>query len=257
MPKAEFENFARKHYAIIFVVDTSGSTAGTHIAMINQAIPSCIEKLKERRDLVADFDLQYAVLELNSICTWLTGNELMPIDEFTWKELFASGHGAVSLAANELNDKLSRRAFFSKSCGYYRPLIVFLTDGATSSLDEEVFDAVAALNKNRWYQLSTKIVISISEVLDAKTLYELVGDKDAILTVPLQAPLDEILYGCIMYAGYADFNMSGEYRTLSGAVGARIKDEYLLQPDECFNRIVEKEESAINDNDDWGEDWPE
>ena len=87
-------------------------------------------------------------------------------------------------------------------------------------------------------------------------LYELVGDRDAILTLPLQAPLDEILYGCIEYASYPVMNMSCQHKTLGGAVCARIRDEYLLQPNECLNCIVEKEESTINDDDDWGEDWP-
>lgn len=65
MPKVEFENIARLPYAIIFVIDTSGSTTGAPIAMINRAIPSCVEKLRERHDFM-DYDLQYAVLELNN-----------------------------------------------------------------------------------------------------------------------------------------------------------------------------------------------
>lgn len=139
MPKSETNSLVRMKYVVFFVIDTSESTGGAPIARINSAIPSCVEKLKKRQELEADYELQFAVLQFNNACNWVTGSTPQPIEDFTWKNLNAEGPGIISLAANELNAKMSRNALLSGVDRYHAPIIIILSDGATSSHDEDVY----------------------------------------------------------------------------------------------------------------------
>ena len=254
LQKPEECSIARLKYIVFFVIDTSGSTAGAPIARINSAIPSCVEKLKKRQELEADYELQFAVLQFNNACNWVTGSTPLPIEDFTWKNLNSEGPGIISLAANELNAKMSRKALLNGFDYYYAPIVIILSDGATSSLDEDVYDSIVALQRNLWFAKSTKIAISISEIADAQLLYALVGDKNAIVTLPENAPLDEILYYCIKYAGNTDIDYLDRYKTNGGAVGSYVNDEFSLKPDDSLSYIVENEAVAYDVDDDWGSD---
>ena len=77
-------------FSVYFIVETSARIAGTGIAKLNEIMVKLIECLRDMQDEDEYLKFQVAVLEYNSGFRWITP-DLVPVSEFTWKNLQASG----------------------------------------------------------------------------------------------------------------------------------------------------------------------
>ena len=64
--------YPKKSLPIFFIIDTSGSMAGSRIAALNSAIEQMLEQLKEMNAERADAEIEIAFLEFSSGARWLT-----------------------------------------------------------------------------------------------------------------------------------------------------------------------------------------
>jgi uncharacterized protein YegL len=180
MPKIEDgTKNARKILPIIYVIDTSGSMAGTRIAAVNQAMNETIDVLKEVSDKNPTAELKIGVLQFASGASWVTNeDQLVFMDDFYWNDLTAGGITDLGAALDELYIKMSRSAFFNEEVGYKVPVLIFMSDGGPTD------DYKSALKKitdnNKWFKVSTKICLAIDEDSDVEVLQEIAGcgDKD-------------------------------------------------------------------------------
>ncbi len=170
MPKIEDgTKNARKILPIIYVIDTSGSMAGTRIAAVNQAMNETIDVLKEVSDKNPTAELKIGVLQFASGASWVTNeDQLVFMDDFYWNDLTAGGITDLGAALDELYIKMSRSAFFNEEVGYKVPVLIFMSDGGPTD------DYKSALKKitdnNKWFKVSTKICLAIDEDSDVEVL---------------------------------------------------------------------------------------
>ena len=162
---------------IIYVIDTSGSMAGTRIAAVNQAMTETIDVLKDVSAKNPTAELKIGVLQFASGASWVTNkDELVFMDDFFWNDLTAGGITDLGAALNELHKSLSRSALLKSDVGFKVPVLIFMSDGGPTD------DYRSALKKisdnNKWFTASTKICLAIDADSDIEVLREVGGCGD-------------------------------------------------------------------------------
>lgn len=166
---------ARKIRPIIYVIDTSGSMAGTRIAAVNRAMNETIEGLKEVSAKNPREEFKIGVLQFASGASWVHDG-LISIDDFYWDDLTAGGLTDLGAALDELNKRLTHRSFLRSLVGYMAPLLIFMSDGSPTDDYESALTNISY--NNMWFRMSTKICIAIGEDSDVEVLQEIAGCGD-------------------------------------------------------------------------------
>jgi len=167
----------RKDLHVFYVLDTSGSMAGQKIQTLNSAMRQTTDALVEVAKKNGDAKLKIAVLEFNSGCRWITDHGPEAVEDFVYEDLSADGGTNLALALNELNSKLSRHAFLDSMAGAFMPVIIFMTDGYTSSYTNELEE----IRKNPWFRRATKIGFALGDGADVKMVASVVGNSEAVI----------------------------------------------------------------------------
>jgi uncharacterized protein YegL len=162
---------------LFFLIDTSGSMAGTKIGAVNTAIREVIPDLREVGG--ADVDLKIAVLEFSSGCAWQNANGPVSVDTLSWSNLTADGVTDLGAAFYELNDKLSRNSFLKAPSASVAPVLMLLSDGQPV---DDWQSGLALLKNNNWYKSAVKVAIAIGGDADPEVLAEFTGDADTVIT---------------------------------------------------------------------------
>ena len=176
MPKIEnATKNARKIRPIIYVIDTSGSMAGTRIAAVNQAMKETIEVLKDISANNPREEFKIGVLQFASGASWVHDG-LISIDDFYWDDLTAGGLTDLGAALDELDKKLSYTSFLRSLVGNMAPLLIFMSDGSPTDDYESALTNIS--HNNMWFGMSTKICIAIDVDSDLEVLQEIAGCGD-------------------------------------------------------------------------------
>ena len=208
---------------IIYVIDTSGSMAGTRIAAVNQAMTETIDVLKDVSAKNPTAELKIGVLQFASGASWVTDG-LQSIDDFYWNDLIAGGPADLGAALDELHKKLSRIAFFNSEVGFRVPVLIFMSDGGYPTDDYR-----SALKKisdnNKWFTVSEKICIAIDENSDVEVLKEIAGcgDKAKGSESVIQVSDMETLKKLIRIVSVTASMIGGTFETIS-AIRYEMKD---------------------------------
>ena len=175
----ELQSIPKSSLPIIFVIDTSGSMMGDRISCLNTAMISALDKLRERASDDAYYDIRIAVLQFGSNVCWKTGDKMIPLEDYCWEFLEASGITNMGNALIELSDKM-KRAFLYKDheCGILLPCIYFITDGYPTD-DWET--ALEYADKNGWFRRCFKQAIGIGDDFSAEVMSKIVGCREGLL----------------------------------------------------------------------------
>jgi len=174
--------YPKKSLPIFFIIDTSGSMAGSRIAALNSAIEQMLEQLKEMNAERADAEIEIAFLEFSSGARWLTPNGLVKVDDFVFSELEANGLTDMGEAFKMLEEKLHRNSgFMNRPSGFYAPIIILITDGEPT---DDYKPYLAKLYENNWFKAAVKISLAIGNEVNDSILAEFTGHKEAIINVP-------------------------------------------------------------------------
>lgn len=172
---------ANKILPIIYVLDASGSMEGARIAAVNSAMHETVEVLKEVAAENSNAELKIGVLQFSSGAKWITEKGLIFIDDYYWNDLIAGGLTDFGCALDELYNKLSREVFLSDEAGYFKPVIIFMSDGEPT---DDYRSALERVNRtNKWYKVSTKIAIGVGDDADTDVLKEIAGNSEAVIKV--------------------------------------------------------------------------
>lgn len=169
----------RRTMTLFFMIDTSGSMAGSKIGAVNDAVVNVLPLLDEISAENSDAEIRVAALEFSTTCSWLY-NEPKPASEFVWQDVQASALTSLGAACKELSSKLSRNGFMQSASGSYAPAIILLSDGTPT---DDFESGLAVLKNNNWFKAAIKVAVAIGEDADKNILAQFTGTSEAVFTV--------------------------------------------------------------------------
>lgn len=174
------ESIPRRKMTLFFVIDKSGSMAGSKIGSVNDAIENVLPMIGEISDENPDAEINVAALEFSTGTRWLY-DEPKEAKDFIWQKVEADGLTSLGEACEELNKKLSRNGgFMSSPSGCFAPAIILLSDGGPTDNFE---GGLKSLQGNSWYKNAIKIAIAIGDDADKEVLKQFTGSLEAVITV--------------------------------------------------------------------------
>jgi uncharacterized protein YegL len=173
------EKIARKLLPIIYVIDTSGSMTGDRISSVNEAMHDAVGIMREISDNNPTAEIKIGVMQFDTDARWVT-NGLVYLDDYYWNDLNAGGVTTMGAAIGLLDKSLSRSSMLSSDIGYKAPVIIFMTDGYPT---DEYIGNLNKIRKNKWFACASKIGIGIGDDFDSNAITEIVGNREAVITV--------------------------------------------------------------------------
>ena len=117
----------RRNWPIIFVVDTSGSMAGTRMAQLNsvlQELNTMLETLANQNEV----RLSIRLIEFNTTACWRVGNLEFDVDHLDIHFSDAAGTTNTAEALRLASGVMTRRYLMEDSL---KPIILLITDGCS------------------------------------------------------------------------------------------------------------------------------
>jgi uncharacterized protein YegL len=235
MTNVERESIPRKTTILFFIIDTSGSMAGTYIGAVNSAIEQALEKLREMNADSADAEVEVALLEFSNGARWLTPNGPVKVENYYWSDLEAEGLTAMGEAFRMLEEKLHKSSgFMQRASGSYAPVLFLMSDGEPTD-DYKI--SLTRLQNNGWFKASTKVALAIGDAINDFVLMEFTGSKEAVVRVSEGKNTGEMLTKMIQFIAVTSSQVASNPTDFS----EKSKQE----------QLEEAIQSAVNDDDDW------
>lgn len=168
----------RPELHVFYVLDTSGSMNGKPVDVLNRAMDSTVDALRQVAAHNSNARVKIAVLEFNTGFRWVTENGPEDIEYFAWDDLQAQGMTYVGAALDELDSKLHRGSFLASSTGAFLPVIIFMTDGFAN---DDYRSALKRIKQNKWFSKATRVGFAIGKKPDVAMIANLTGDSEAVI----------------------------------------------------------------------------
>jgi len=238
---------SRKSLVIFFVIDTSGSMKGTKIGELNTVMEELIPEI--RRVGEADTEVKIAVLTFSTDFKWMY-SEPIPIEEFEWVRLNASGVTSMGAAFKELSARMSRNSFLNSPSLSFAPVIFLMTDGYPSDDYEE---GLKALSVNSWYKFGLKAALGIGTEANDDMLAEFTGSPDTVV----HAYSGNQLAQMIKIVAVTASQIGSKSMTLSDQAEAELSDEdvYASKQKMLGQQIQNLVNQEGSDNTDFDSGW--
>lgn len=206
---------SRKSLVIFFLIDTSGSMKGKKMGELNTVMEELIPEI--RRVGEADTEVKVAVLTFSTDVRWMYSSPI-PIEDFEWARLRASGVTSLGAAFKELNTRMSRNGFLNSPSLSFAPVIFLMTDGYPSD------DYKAGLNElktNSWYKFGLKAALGIGNEANDNVLAEFTGSADTVVHAYSGGQLAQM----IKIIAVTSSQIGSKSMTLSDDTGREIGEE--------------------------------
>jgi len=155
----------------IFMLDVSGSMAGSKIESLNFAIAEAIPEMRRVAKENVNADVFLRVLTFGSYVKWHIGKRT-PIEDVVWKDVKVDGSTMMGAALSEVAAVLDTEEMPERGLP---PVIVLLSDGfPTDSFEKGLND----LFSKRWAQKAIKIAIAIGDDANHEILKQFVNDVE-------------------------------------------------------------------------------
>lgn len=166
---------ANRPLHFFWLVDCSGSMAGSKIGTLNTAIENTIQPMKEAAANNVNAQLLIRTLKFATGASWVTADPV-PVEKFTWKDLTIDDYAVTDMgkAFELLTAQLDMPPMPSRALP---PVIVLLSDG------QPVDDWKRPLEKLKgmpWFQKAVKIAIAIGSDADKDVLAAFTGNKEMV-----------------------------------------------------------------------------
>jgi uncharacterized protein YegL len=175
---------------LFFMIDSSGSMAGSKIGAVNTAIEEVIPALREVSDDNADAQIKVAAMEFSSGARWITASGPVEVDQFRWNFIDAGGTTDLGAACKALNEKLSTKTFMNEATGSFAPAIFILSDGEPT---DDWEGGLNALKQNNWFKAAVKVAIAIGDDANKDVLEKFTGTMEAVLETHSAAMLKKMI----------------------------------------------------------------
>ena len=206
---------SRKSLVIFFLIDTSGSMKGKKMGELNTVMEELIPEI--RRVGEADTEVKIAVLTFSTEVRWMYSNPI-PIEDFEWARLRASGVTSMGAAFKELNHRMSRNSFLNSPSLSFAPVIFLMTDGYPS---DDYKEGLRELQTNSWYKFGLKAALGIGQEANDNILAEFTGSKDTVVHAYSGGQLAQM----IKIIAVTSSQIGSKSMTLSDDTGHEIGEE--------------------------------
>ena len=173
------EDNALRYCNIIFVVDASESMQGAKIGTVNSAIEELVPELRDISESNGDVALGVNALKISDSVRWLF-KDICSAGDFKWHDIHAGGARNIGMAMNELNRQMSYNGFFEENKKYFKPIVIFLTDGSS---DDDYRESLESLKKNPFFNRAIKIGVAIGSAADRPFLTEFTDCAEQVIEV--------------------------------------------------------------------------
>jgi uncharacterized protein YegL len=189
---APVDKLPRKNLTVFFLIDTSGSMAGGKISSLNVAIRDTLPMLEQISSENTDTEIKIAALQFASGCDWMYPRPL-PVEDFEWNDLEATGLTSLGAAYQELQKKLSQTSgFMQEANASCAPVMILFSDGVPTDDAKHDLDH---LKENNWYKAAIKIAVAIGDDTNKDVLKEFANNNgEAVLTVHNINDLKKMIY---------------------------------------------------------------
>lgn len=206
---------SRKSLVIFFLIDTSGSMKGKKMGELNTVMEELIPEI--RRVGEADTEVKVAVLTFSTDVRWMYSSPI-PIEDFEWARLRASGVTSLGAAFKELNTRMSRNGFLNSPSLSFAPVIFLMTDGYPS---DDYKSALNELKTNSWYKFGLKAALGIGNEANDNVLAEFTGSADTVVHAYSGGQLAQM----IKIIAVTSSQIGSKSMTLSDDTGREIGEE--------------------------------
>ena len=189
---APVDKLPRKTLTVFFLIDTSGSMAGGKISSLNVAIRDTLPMLEQISSENTDTEIKIAALQFASGCDWMYPRPL-PVEDFEWNDLEATGLTSLGAAYQELQKKLSQTSgFMQEANASCAPVMILFSDGVPT---DDAKHGLDHLKENNWYKAGIKIAVAIGDDTNKDVLKEFANNNgEAVLTVHNINDLKKMIY---------------------------------------------------------------
>ena len=232
---------SKKSLVIFFLIDTSGSMKGKKMGELNTVMEELIPEI--RRVGEADTEVKVAVLTFSTEVRWMYSNPI-PIEDFEWARLRASGVTSMGAAFKELNHRMSRNSFLNSPSLSFAPVIFLMTDGYPS---DDYKEGLRELQTNSWYKFGRKAALGIGQEANDNILAEFTGSKDTVVHAYSGGQLAQM----IKIIAVTSSQIGSKSMTLSDDTGHEIGEEDVFAAKQKLlgQQIQELVGSQVEEND--------
>jgi uncharacterized protein YegL len=228
----------KKKLVLFFLIDVSGSMAGTKIGAVNTAIEEVIPELRGIGG--SDAEIEIAVLTFSTTVQWLYQSTIS-VNDFQWKRVDAEGVTSIGWAFKELNEKMSRHAFLNATSGAHAPAIFLMSDGQPT---DEYAEPLALLQNNRWFKHAIKVAVAIGDDADLSVLEQFTGNKEAVTRVHRPEHLRKM----IRFIAITSSKIGSRSRPTGEGGLVQTGQEAMIR---ALKDLSENDSSLVNAADDW------
>lgn len=171
----ENEPIARKTLTLFYIIDTSGSMAGSKIGTVNTVMEEVIPELRDLGG--SDSEIRFQAMTFDDTVKWIY-DEPVSVETVSWVRPCVGGSTNLGAAMEELNSKLSRNGFMKSASLSFAPVIFLLSDGYPN------YDYAESLNKiwqNKWFKYALKIGVAIGNDADKDVLSKFTGNIETVV----------------------------------------------------------------------------
>ena len=236
---------SRKSLVIFFMIDTYVSMKGTKIGELNTVMEELIPEI--RRVGEADTEVKVAVLTFANDVKWMYAQPV-PIEEFEWVRLSASGVTSMGAAFKELSARMSRNSFLNSPSLSFAPVIFLMTDGYPS---DDYKEGLKALSVNSWYKFGLKAALGIGNEANDEMLAEFTGSRDTVV----HAYSGNQLAQMIKIVAVTASQIGSKSMTLSDQAEAELSDEDVYSSKQKM--LGQQIQNLVNQNGSEGSDFDE
>ena len=232
---------SKKSLVVFFLIDTSGSMKGKKMGELNTVMEELIPEI--RRVGEADTDVKVAVLTFSTEVRWMYANPI-PIEDFEWARLRASGVTSMGAAFKELNHRMSRNSFLNSPSLSFAPVIFLMTDGYPS---DDYKEGLRELQTNSWYKFGLKAALGIGQEANDNILAEFTGSKDTVVHAYSGGQLAQM----IKIIAVTSAQIGSKSMTLSDDTGQELGEENVFAAKQkLLGQQIQELVSTTNDGDD-------
>ena len=214
---------------------------GKKMGELNTVMEELIPEI--RRVGEADTDVKVAVLTFSTEVRWMYSNPI-PIEDFEWARLRASGVTSMGAAFKELNHRMSRNSFLNSPSLSFAPVIFLMTDGYPS---DDYKEGLRELQTNSWYKFGLKAALGIGQEANDNILAEFTGSKDTVVHAYSGGQLAQM----IKIIAVTSAQIGSKSMTLSDDTGQELGEENVFAAKQkLLGQHIQELVSTTNDGDD-------
>jgi len=243
MPKEYFnegKEYNRKSKPLIFVLETSEKMGGEQISALNKAMANFTRQASELVLECWDYAVEIGVLTYDDSARWATPH-LELLEYFQWTDCTTKGAAKLDTALVELNNQLRRSKLLHWPAGNDVPIIIFVSNSIPT--DMTCNGELEQLLKNGWFVHASKIAITTATSSDCEVFSTLVGDANAVISLPSIEALESILPTAAIAATLFRARGSEELSNSGALIANNVREQ--------FPEYYPPQESSLI----WDSDW--